>query len=385
MNSKPKILVCADSFKGSLSSLEVANACCEGILKAIPLADVQIFGLGDGGEGSVDAIRKTLGGVTCSTIINGPLGEHVTATYLTSVDGKVAYIEVSSAVGLSLVPQSLRNPMETSTYGVGEIIIDAYRRGCTRFIVGLGGSATNDGGVGMLQALGYRFFDKNGCEVGRGGKVLQSITSFSVPSDSFLSEVDFLALCDVNNPLTGPDGAASVFGPQKGATPEMVVELDKGLANFATVIRRAGLEDVEKYPGAGAAGGLGAAFKAFLDARLCSGVDTILELNGFHRALKSASLVITGEGAIDGQTLRGKAPFGVLKAAQKCGVPVIAIAGSVNSVEALNRAGFLAVLPIVSGPCTLSDAMNIQNAHDNIVRTVEQAIRLFTFYFLKII
>ena len=379
MNSKPIILVCADSFKGSLSSIEVANACREGILKARPLADVQIFGLGDGGEGSVEVIRKTLGGVTCSTNIHGPLGKHLNATYLTSEDGKVAYIEVSSAVGLSLVPYSLRNPLETSTYGVGEIIIDAYRRGCTKLIVGLGGSSTNDGGVGMLQALGYRFFDKNGCEVGRGGKVLQTLTSFSVPSESFLSEVDFLALCDVDNPLTGPDGAAPIFGPQKGATPEMVVELDKGLANFAAVIRRAGLEDAERYPGAGAAGGLGAAFKSFLNARLCLGVDAILELNGFHRAIKSASLVITGEGAIDEQTLRGKAPLGVLKAVQKCGVPVIAVAGSVNSVEALNKAGFLAVLPIVSGPCTLSDAMNLQNAHDNIVRTVEQAIRLFTY------
>lgn len=378
MNSKPKILVCADSFKGSLTSLEVANACREGILKSAPLAEVQIFGLGDGGEGSVEVIRKTLGGVTCSTIIHGPLGEHLTAPYLTSADGKVAYIEVSSAVGLTLVPKSLRNPLVTSTYGVGELIIDAYRRGCTRFIVGLGGSSTNDGGVGMLQALGYRFFDKNGCEVGRGGKVLQSITSFLLPSKKFLSDVEFLALCDVDNPLTGPDGAASVFGPQKGATPEMVVELDKALANFSAVIRRAGLEDAERYPGSGAAGGIGAALKSFLNARLCSGVDAILELNGFHRALKSASLVITGEGAIDEQTLRGKAPLGVLKAAQKCGVPVIAIAGSVNSVETLNKAGFLAVLPIVSGPCTLSYAMNLQNAHDNIVRTVEQAIRLFT-------
>lgn len=379
MNSKPKILVCADSFKGSLGSLQVANACCEGILKAIPLADVQIFGLGDGGEGSVEVIRKALGGVTCSTTIHGPFGEHLTASYLTSADGKVAYIEVSSAVGLSLVPQSLRNPMETSTYGVGEIIIDAYRRGCTRFIVGLGGSATNDGGVGMLKALGYHFFDKNGCELGLGGKVLQSITSLLIPSDTFLSDVEFLALCDVDNPLTGPDGAASVFGPQKGATPEMVVELDKGLVNFAAVIRRAGLDDVERYPGAGAAGGLGAAFKAFLNARLCSGVDAILELNGFHRALESAALVITGEGAIDEQTLRGKAPFGVLKAAQQFGVPVIAIAGSVQSVAALNDAGFLAVLPIVSGPCSLSDAMDLDNARDNIVRTVEQAIKLFTF------
>lgn len=379
MKSKPKILVCADSFKGSLGSIEVADACREGILKALPLADVQIFELGDGGEGSVEVIRKALGGVTCSTVVSGPLGEPVTATYLTSTDGKVAYIEVSSAAGLSLVPNSLRNPMYTSTYGVGEIITDAYRRGCTRFIVGLGGSATNDGGIGMLQALGYRFFDKNGIEVGHGGKVLQYIASFLKPTDTFISDVEFRGLCDVDNPLTGPDGAASVFGPQKGATPEMVVELDKGLANLAAVIRRAGLEDVERYPGAGAAGGLGAAFKAFLNARLCSGVDTILELNGFRRALESASLVITGEGSIDAQTLRGKAPLGVLKAARQCGVPVIAIAGSVQSVAALNDAGFLAVLPIVAGPCSLSDAMNRQNAHDNISRTVEQALRLLTF------
>lgn len=283
---------------------------------------------------------------------------------------------MAAAAGLTLVAPHQRNPLLTTTYGVGQLIADARRQGCRQFAVGIGGSSTNDGGTGMLEALGFRFFDSAGHELGRGGQILEHIAKIEIADDAVRADEKFTVLCDVDNPLTGPMGASAVFGPQKGADPAMVSRLDRGMRNYADVIRRTGLEDIENYPGAGAAGGLGAAFKAFLGARLCSGVDVILELNGFDRALADASLVITGEGSIDEQTLRGKAPAGVLKAALRRGVPVIAIAGNVSSVRALNDAGFLAVLPVVSGPCSLADAMNTAIARDNVVRTVVQALRL---------
>lgn len=376
---KNLILVAADSFKGSLSSSEVADACREAVRDVLPDAEVRCFALADGGEGSVDAIRRAIGGRSRDILVTGPLGDPVRASYLISTDGTTAFIEMAAAAGLTLVPPDRRNPLLTTTYGVGELIADARACGCRRFVIGIGGSATNDGGTGMLRALGFRFLDAGGRELGRGGRILEQIAKIEIPADAVRPGEEFIVMCDVDNPLTGPHGASAVFGPQKGADSAMVAELDRGMRNYARVIRRMDLEDIENTPGAGAAGGLGAAFRAFLSARLCPGVDVILELNGFDPALADASLVITGEGSVDGQTLRGKAPAGVLRAASRRGVPVIAIAGNVSSARALNDAGFLAVLPVVPGPCLLSDAMRLPVARANVVRTVIQALRLWSF------
>lgn len=372
-----KILVAVDSFKGSLSSGEVAAACREGILNACPQAIVKDFAIADGGEGSVAAIQRAIGGRTRAVDVCGPLGESVRAHYLIGADGSTAFIEMAAATGLTLVPSESRNPLDTTTFGVGQLIADARAQGCTRFVVGIGGSATDDGGTGMLQALGFRFIDADGRTLGRGGRILGQIAAIGIPPEVVRPGEEFTVMCDVDNPLTGPQGASVVFGPQKGASPAIVRRLESGMCNYAAVIRRMGLEDVESFPGAGAAGGLGAAFKAFFGARLCRGVEVILELSGFDRALEGASLVITGEGSIDGQTLRGKAPAGVLRAASRCGVPVIAIAGNVRSARALNDAGFLAVLPVVPGPCPLHVAMRPDVARGNVTRTVTQAIRLW--------
>lgn len=376
---KNLILVAADSFKGSLSSSEVADACREAVRDVLPDAEVRCFALADGGEGSVDAIRCAIGGRSRDILVTGPLGDPVRASYLISTDSTTAFIEMAAAAGLTLVPPGRRNPLLTTTYGVGELIADARACGCRRFVIGIGGSATNDGGTGMLRALGFRFLDADGRELGRGGRILEQIAKIEIPADAVRPGEEFIVMCDVDNPLTGPHGASAVFGPQKGADSAMVAELDRGMRNYARVIRRMDLEDIENTPGAGAAGGLGAAFRAFLGARLCPGVDVILELNGFDRALADASLVLTGEGSVDAQTLRGKAPAGVLRAASRRGVPVIAIAGNVSSARALNDAGFLAVLPVVPGPCLLSDAMRLPVARANVVRTVVQALRLWSF------
>lgn len=378
MNREAHILICVDSFKGSLSSMQVAAACHKGVSDVMPDAVVREFPLADGGEGTVDAIREAIHGTVRTVTVDGPLGELVQASYLVSADASTAFIEMAAAAGLPLVPQNMRNPMLTSTFGVGQLIADAYDAGCRRFLIGIGGSATNDGGTGMLQALGFRFLDSQGNELGRGGQILEKISTIKVP-EHCLDGAEFTVMCDVDNPLTGPSGAAYVFAPQKGADAVMVSQLDKGLANYAAVIRSQGFEDVEHFPGAGAAGGLGAAFKAFLNARLCRGVELILELTGFEKALAGADLVITGEGSIDSQTLHGKAPAGVLEAARRHNVPVIAIAGNVRAVEQLNRAGFVAVLPVVPGVCTLQQAMEPHTAFNNVKRTVEQALRLLKY------
>lgn len=379
MKLKTSVIVCSDSFKGSLSSRDVGSACRDGILEAMPDAEVKVFTVADGGEGTIDAIRDILDCVSVKVLVHGPLGDQIEAQYLISADGKTAYIEIAAAAGLMLVPKELRNPLYTSTFGVGEIIADAKCRGCKKFIIGVGGSATNDGGIGMLQALGFRFFDANHNELGQGGQELTRIKSIEIPKPSIYSDDEFVVMCDVANPLTGPTGASAVFAPQKGATPEIVKELDAGLRNFAEVIRNSGLEDIEYCHGAGAAGGLGGAFKAFLNAKLCRGIDLMLELNGFKQALANASLVITGEGSIDEQTLFGKVPFGVLKLAKSHNVPVIAIAGNTNHVAQLNDAGFLAVIPIVHGPCSLAHAMHPKHTRENIIRTVSQTMRIWSF------
>ncbi|MDE5876769.1 MAG: glycerate kinase [Muribaculaceae bacterium] len=369
-------VIAADSFKGSLSSLDVGKAAERGIKAVLPSADVRIVPVADGGEGTVEAVVTGTKGQIITCEVRDPLGNSVKATY--GISGNTAVIEMAAASGLPLVPSEKRNPWLTDTYGTGQLISDALKRGCRHFLIGLGGSATNDAGTGMLRALGFRFLDFDGCQVGNGGGEVGRIVSIDnseiIPE---LAEATFTVACDVTNPLTGPDGASFIYGPQKGANPEMVVALDKGLAHFAEVTKEFCGKDFSTFPGAGAAGGLGFAFLAFLRGNLKAGIEMILDAVDFDEKIKYASLVITGEGRLDQQTCMGKTPHGVLQHAAAQRIPVIAIGGSVvpDAVPDLLKAGFTAVFPIVAGPVSLSEAMQPNIAFGNIERTVTQIIR----------
>lgn len=374
-----KIVIACDSFKGSLTSTEVGEACADGIKSVAPQAETFVVAVGDGGEGTVDALVAGLDGrfVTCE--VHGPLGDPVTARYGISGDGRTAIIEMAQASGLPLIPQEKRNPLLTSTFGTGEMIADALRRGCTTVLTGIGGSATNDGGTGMLAALGVKFYDSADKELTPCGGNLECIARIDV--SGLMPEArraQFIVACDVDNPLYGPRGAAYVFAPQKGADPAMVERLDSGLRVYAdTVVRSVG-RDVAMMPGAGAAGGLGAAFAAFLNASLKPGIEMMLNAISFDETIKGADLVITGEGRLDSQTVMGKTPAGVLNAASRQHIPVVAIGGGVTDSETLLNAGFAAVLPIVPGPVSLSEAMEADNARRNVSRTAQQIMRLLT-------
>ena len=375
-----KVVIAADSFKGSLTSEEVARSVEEGIHHIFPGCKTEKAYIADGGEGTAEALTRTLGGEMVEVEVNDPLMRPVKAAYGLVDEGKTAVIEMASASGLPLVEPTLRNPMKTTTYGTGELIRNALLRGCRRFLIGIGGSATNDAGTGMLQALGYRFLDASGAELERGGEILSRIASIDnsgrLPE---LSDAQFIVACDVTNPFSGPTGAAYVFAPQKGADAVMVRQLDEGLKHFATVIRTNTGIDLEQCPGSGAAGGLGGGLVAFLHATLTSGIDMVLETIGFDELIREADLIITGEGKLDGQTAMGKAPRGVLNAASKQHIPVIAIGGAVESVDELNRQGFAAVFPILPEPASLARAMESKYARENIIRTVEQLMRTIHF------
>lgn len=372
-----KIVIACDSFKGSLTSEQVSDAVESGITAVFPACEVCRLSIADGGEGTTRALMSSLKASPVSAVVRDPLMRPVEAVYAVSQDGRTAIIETAAASGLALLAPSERDPMRATTFGTGQMIADAFGRGCRNFLVGIGGSATNDGGVGMLRALGFRFLDARGAGLSGGGEALSRIRSVDdAGAREILNAARFTVACDVDNPLVGPHGAAAVFAPQKGADADMVRQLDDGLRNFARVIRDLTGEDIENTPGAGAAGGLGAGFKALLGARLVSGIDMILETAGFERLLDDCDLVITGEGRMDAQTLRGKAPFGVLKAAARHGVPVVAIAGSVDRCEELNECGFHAVFPVQCGPLTLEDAMDGERAAGNVRRTVRQMMRL---------
>lgn len=371
-----KVVIAADSFKGSLTSEEVARSVEEGVHSVCPGCETVKVYIADGGEGTTEALTRTLGGKIVETTVHDPLMRPVKAAYGLVEGGGTAVIEMASASGLPLVEPELRNPMKTTTYGTGELIRDALSRGCRRFLVGIGGSATNDAGTGMLQALGYRFLDAAGTELGHGGEILSRIAA--VDDTGALPELagcEFVVACDVTNPFSGPTGAACVFAPQKGADAAMVRELDEGLKSFAKVIRTHTGTDVERQAGSGAAGGLGGGLVAFLGATLASGIDMVLEAIGFDELIRGADLIVTGEGKLDGQTAMGKAPRGVLDAARKQRIPVVAVGGAVESVGELNRQGFAAVFPILPGPATLERAMENGYARSNVRRTVEQLIR----------
>ena len=377
-----KIVTAIDSFKGSLTSIEAGQAAADGIHRVDPDAEVIIRPLADGGEGTVEALVQGMNGLKQSIIVTGPLGTPVQCEYGIIESTNTAVIEMSAAAGITLVPDDKRNPLYTTTYGVGEMIKDAILKGCRRFIIGIGGSATNDGGIGMLQALGYGFLDKNGTQVPFGAcglEHLETITDEHVIPE--LASCRFRIACDVTNILCGEQGCSAVFGPQKGASPSMILKMDKWLAYYAMLARQKFPDADPKYPGTGAAGGLGFAFLTFTDAVLESGISIVLEETKLEDYIKDADLVITGEGRLDGQTAFGKAPVGVAALAKKSKVPVIALAGSVtkDAVEC-NSHGIDAFFPVLRQITSLEEAMKPENAKSNMADTAEQLYRLIDIY-----
>ena len=405
-----KVVVAIDSFKGSLSSMEAGEAAKKGILKVVPEAEVIVRPLADGGEGTVEALVLGLGGKLETVKVTGPLGEKVNCVYgiielkkdhdIQNVADdnldkneswsreldrakfqhieKTAIIEMSGAAGITLVPEADRNPLHTTTYGVGEVIKDAVSKGCRHFIIGIGGSATNDGGIGMLQALGYGMLDKEGNQVAFGAKGLkeiETITDEDVISE--LKECTFRVACDVTNPLCGELGCSAVFGPQKGADSKMVIQMDQWMAHYARLTSEKYQKANAKYPGTGAAGGLGFAFLSFTNAVLESGIKIILEETKLEDDIKDADIVVTGEGRLDGQTVFGKAPIGVAKIAKKFDKTVIAFSGSVTeNATVCNEHGIDVFFPILRKVQTLQEAMDPLNAKENMIATVEQVFRL---------
>ena len=374
-----KAVIAIDSLKGSLSSIEAGQAIAEGIKKADAKADVVIRPLADGGEGTVEALVCGMNGTLQHVKVTGPLGDPVVCEYGIIDEMKTAVIEMSGAAGITLVPDAKRNPLYTTTYGVGEVIRDAIEKGCRRFIVGIGGSATNDGGIGMLQALGYGFFNKDGEQVPFGAiglRELETITDTYVLPE--LAECEFKIACDVTNPLCGENGCSAVYGPQKGANPSMIMEMDKWLRYYAALAREKFPKANLNEPGTGAAGGLGFAFLTFTNAVLESGIKIVLEETKLESFVKDADVVVTGEGRLDFQTAMGKAPVGVAGLAKKFDIPVLAFAGSVTKdATECNKNGIDAFFPILRGISTLEEAMKPENAKQNLADTAEQAFRLF--------
>lgn len=374
-----KAVIAIDSLKGSLSSIEAGQAIAEGIKKADAKAEVVIRPLADGGEGTVEALVCGMNGTLQHVKVTGPLGEPVVCEYGIIDETKTAVIEMSGAAGITLVPDTKKNPLYTTTYGVGEVIRDAIEKGCRRFIVGIGGSATNDGGIGMLQALGYGFLNKDGQQVPFGAiglKELETITDTYVLPE--LAECEFKIACDVTNPLCGENGCSAVYGPQKGANPSMIMEMDKWLRYYAALAREKFPKADLNEPGTGAAGGLGFAFLTFTNAVLESGIKIVLEETKLESYVKEADVVVTGEGRLDFQTAMGKAPVGVAGLAKKFDIPVLAFAGSVTKdATECNKNGIDAFFPILRGISTLEEAMKPENAKQNLIDTAEQAFRLF--------
>ena len=374
-----RAVIAIDSLKGSLSSIEAGQAIAEGIRKADAKADVVIRPLADGGEGTVEALVCGMNGTLQHVKVTGPLGESGVCEYGIIAETKTAVIEMSGAAGITLVPDAKKNPLYTTTYGVGEVIRDAIEKGCRRFIVGIGGSATNDGGIGMLQALGYGFLNKDGQQVPFGAiglKELETITDTYVLPE--LAECEFKIACDVTNPLCGENGCSAVYGPQKGANPSMIMEMDKWLRYYAALAREKFPKANPNEPGTGAAGGLGFAFLTFTNAVLESGIKIVLEETKLESYVKGADVVVTGEGRLDFQTAMGKAPVGVAGLAKKFDIPVLAFAGSVTKdATECNKNGIDAFFPILRGISTLEEAMKPENAKQNLTDTAEQAFRLF--------
>lgn len=396
-----KAVIAIDSFKGSMDSIEAGEAAEKGIRRVFTDAEAIVYPLADGGEGTVQALAKGLGGRLEKVKVTGPLGEPVICEY-GIVEEKTAIIEMAGAAGITLVQPKLRNPLNTTTYGVGEVIKDAIGKGCRHFIIGIGGSATNDGGIGMLQALGAEFLDEGGKQVPFGARGVEKLASINCEHILFeLKECDFRIACDVDNPLCGENGCSHIFGPQKGATPRMAEQMDQWMRKYAKLTEEY-FQEVKKlsadvawnpvdsegnyasnYPGCGAAGGLGFAFRAFLRGKLEPGINIVLEEIGIETAIKDADIVITGEGCLDGQTVMGKAPIGIARLAKKYGKPVIAFSGAVTEdAAACNQAGIDAFFPILRQVTTLEAAMSPATAIRNMTAAVEQTFRLLKMSFI---
>ena len=377
-----KIVVAIDSLKGSLTSLESGEAIKDGIRKAMSDAEVWIRPMADGGEGTVEALTLGMQGRMEKVTVTGPLGSPVEAVYGVVYEKHLAVLEMSAAAGITLVEEKDRNPLYTTTYGVGEMIKDAIQKGCRDFIIGIGGSATNDGGSGMLQALGFGLSDKNGAPIAFGAKGLKDIARITdenvLPE---LRECSFRIACDVTNPLCGEQGCSVVYGTQKGATQEMITEMDGWLAHFAEVAQESFENADANQPGTGAVGGLGFAFLSFLNASLQSGITIVLEETKLEEYIRQADLVVTGEGRLDSQTVMGKAPAGVAALAQKHGKKVIAFSGCVTEDAAVcNEHGIGAFFPILRTVAPLAEAMSAEVARKNMTATAEQVFRLIKMF-----
>ena len=372
------ITIAIDSFKGSLSSMEAGQAVAEGIRRVMPSAEIRIRPLADGGEGTTEALTAGLGGELKSLTVTGPLGRPVTASYGLIRERKMAVLEMASAAGLTLISQEERNPLEATTYGVGEMIRDAIGEGCRHFLVGIGGSATNDGGTGMLSALGFQFLDSEGHPIPLGAKGLENLARISAENARpELSQCSFHIACDVTNPLCGENGCSAVYGPQKGADPEMIRQMDHWMERYGDLAARTFPAADKEAPGAGAAGGLGFAFLTFLNGSLESGVGMVLKEINLKDDIRDADLVITGEGRLDAQTVMGKAPIGVAHLAKEYGKPVIAFSGAVTREAGLcNQHGIDAFFPIMRGVVSLQEALDPGEARINAADTAEQVFRL---------
>ncbi len=371
-----RIVIAPQSLKGSLTAAEAGLAIAEGVQAVYPHAEIDIVPVADGGEGTVQALVDATGGEIVPQVVTGPLGEPVSAFFGLLGDGQTAAIEMAACAGLPLVPPSKRNPLITTTYGVGELILAALDRRCHRFIIGIGGSATNDGGAGMAQALGASLLNEAGTAIGRGGAALATLSRISLEGlDSRLQACTVEVACDVTNPLCGPTGASAVYGPQKGATPEMVTQLNAALAHYAEIIERDLALSVKDIPGAGAAGGLGAGLIAFAHATLRPGAQIVLEAVRLEEHVRTANLVITAEGQIDSQTAYGKTVGAVAALAKRYGLPVLALAGSLGeNYHTVYTLGVDAVAALPSGPMTLDYAM--QHAAELMKDATERSLRL---------
>ena len=371
-----KILIAPDSFKNSLSALKVGASLREGLLRSMPDAKIKILPMADGGEGTVDSVTDATGGRLVRLQVADPLMRKVDSFYGITGDGGTAVIEMAAASGIELLKAGERDPWITSTYGTGQLIKDALDRGVSKILLGIGGSATNDGGTGMAQALGIRFKGNQGIMDIRGGGALSEVQEIIMEAlDPRISVTEITVACDVDNPLTGPKGASAVYGPQKGADADMVDKLDGNLMHLANLIRDQLGKDIEEVPGAGAAGGLGAGLMAFLDARLVGGFDMIARVVGLEEKLRDADLVITGEGKLDAQTRFGKTPWGVARMAKQHGLPVIAVAGTLDQdAGLLYEHGFDLLMPIQERPGDLETSL--KEGEMLLTRTGERLARL---------
>lgn len=375
------IVIAPDSFKDCMEAADVAKYLSEGILLVDPEVTIESIPVADGGEGFVKAMLSALGGEKIVVTVSDPIGRDIEAYYGILTDGTTAIIEMASASGIEHLTTEELNPLITSTYGTGQLMKDAMLRGCKKLIIGIGGSATNDGGLGMAMALGYRFLDSEGNEVEQGGGALKNVVKIDASAvDVLLREIEVLVACDVTNPLTGERGASAVYGPQKGATPELVTLLDNNLNAFAKVIKSDIKCDVLSLSGGGAAGGLGAGLVAFAGGKLQAGFDIVKKQTGLEAAIAKADLVITGEGKMDGQTKQGKTPWGVAQIAKKHGKPVVAVAGFLgDGYRELYNEGFTSIFALPNGPITLDDA--IEDAPKLLKEAGERIFRLIKYPF----